>query len=55
MAISGARQQPPEVENARKILEHERRTGHQDRAVTKGLATFLEQWERRMPGAPPPG
>ena len=50
MAISGARQQPPEVENARKILELERRMGHQDRAVTTGLASFLERWERRVVG-----
>ena len=51
MAIPGARQQPPEVENARKVLELERKLGHQDRAVTRGLASFLEGWERRMIGA----
>ena len=54
MAISGAQNLPPEVENARKILELERRTGHQDRAVTTGLASFLERWERRMAGTSRP-
>ena len=45
MAVSGPRQQP-ELENARKILELERRQGFQNRAVTTGLASFLA--DRRL-------
>jgi ATP-dependent DNA helicase RecG len=48
MTTSGAQRQPAEVENARKILELERRQGYQDRAVTTGLSSFLERWERRI-------
>ena len=43
MATPGAAASPPEVENARKILELERRQGHQDRAVTTGLAVVPGQ------------
>jgi len=48
MTISGARKLPPELENARKILEAERKEGCRDRVVTTGLASFLAQWERRV-------
>src|SRR5215211_2814851 len=39
---------PPEIENARKILELEKRQGYQDRAVTTGLASFLPGWQQRV-------
>src|SRR5205085_12012209 len=47
-AVSVGGQRPAEVETARKVLELERRQGHQDRAVTTGLASFLGNWERRV-------
>jgi len=46
--VSVGGQRPAELETARKVLELERRQGHQDRAVTTGLASFLVNWERRM-------
>jgi hypothetical protein len=39
---------PPEIENARKILELERKQGCQDRVVTTGLASFLTNWQQRV-------
>ena len=48
MTLSGTGQRPAEVENARKVLELERRQGCQDRAVTTGLGSFLANWERRV-------
>jgi len=53
--VSGAERRPAEVETALKVFQLERRQGHQDRAVTTGLASFLANWERRVLATGDPG
>ena len=52
MANSGESQLAPYIERARKVLQYEQRTNHQDRAVRPGgLEAFAVHWADEVSGA----